>query len=288
MPEGSALALAGCHYLGMKYSEMDCQRFVEKCLQDIGLRKDLAGSNAWYRFILRNGWIGSPEACKSVFGAIPKGVFLFIHAFDGGEPERYRQDGIGNASHIGIYTGMTGAEMAALAAAEGNRNAAKFNFGDGAIHSSGSRGAVATSRFAGRTIRGGWNRVGLWNAVSYGDPIDRIIQGRKTGGKAMTAKTYAENGKPVNFRKQPGASGALAGRIPVGESVEVYEKGPDWCFCQWKGQTGYVMTRFLNFGERVPGVDPDPAPAPDRIVAVNREDLEKVYDIIGNLLGVRR
>lgn len=249
MPEGLKLALAGCQYLGAKYAVMDCQKFIEKCLEEAGLRKDLAGSNAWYRFVLRNGWIGSPEACRAEFGAVPKGAFLFIHAFDGGEPEKYRRDGIGNASHIGIYTGMTGAEMAALAVAKGNRNAAKYNFGSGAIHSSSSRGAVATSSFAGRTIRGGWNRVGLWNAVSYGDPFDRMIRGGKTGGKAMTAKAYAENGKPVNFRKKPGTSAALADRIPVGEQVEVLEKGPAWSFCKWKGRTGYVMTRFLIFGE---------------------------------------
>ena len=110
-------------------------------------------------------------------------------------------------------------------------------------------GDVEKSSFAGRTIRGGWNRVGLWNAVSYGDPFDRMIRGGKTGGKAMTAKAYAENGKPVNFRKKPGTSAALADRIPVGGQVEVLEKGPAWSFCKWKGRTGDVMTRFLIFGE---------------------------------------
>lgn len=285
MPKGSELARAGCHYLGVKYSVMDCQKFIEKCLEDIGLQKDLAGSNTWYRYIMENGWVGSPVECKALFGTIPEGAFLFILEHNGKEPEKYRRDGIGNASHIGIYTAMTGDEMVSLAVAEGDTEAGKYNFGDGAIHSSSSRGAVATSKFAGKTISGGWNRVGLWNAISYGEPIDRPSP--EPGGETMVATVYSDNGKPVNFRKKPSTSAALVDQIPVGEQVEVTEKGSDWCSCKWKGKAGYIMTQFLIFGEYVPGEDTDPTPAPDEMVLVNRGELEKVYDLIGNLLGVR-
>ena len=86
------------------------------------------------------------------------------------------RDGIGNASHIGIKTGRTQEQMlqAGLkriaakypdrkteraAAQRAFRN--KVGFGSGAIHSSKTRGCIASSRFANRTISGGWNRVGL-------------------------------------------------------------------------------------------------------------------------------
>ena len=287
MPKGSELARAGCPYLGTKYSVMDCQKFVEKCLEDIGLRKDLDGSNTWYRYIIENGWVGSPEECKALFGTIPKGAFLFILEHDGKEPEKYRRDGIGNASHIGIYTAMTGEEMVSLAIAEGDTEAGKYNFGNGAIHSSSTREAVATSKFAGKTINGGWNRVGLWTAISYGEPIDSIIHGDEPGGETMIATVYSDNGKPVNFRKKPSTSAALVDQIPVGEQVEVTEKGSEWCECKWKGKTGYIMTQFLIFGEYVPGEDTDPTPIPEGMMLVNRDELEKVYDMIGNLLGGR-
>lgn len=287
MPKGSELARAGCPYLGVKYSVMDCQKFIEKCLEDIGLRKDLSGSNTWYRYIMENGWVGSPEECKALFGTIPEGAFLFILEHDGKEPEQYRRDGIGNASHIGIYTAMTGEEMVALAIAEGDTEAGKYNFGNGAIHSSSTREAVATSKFAGKTINGGWNRVGLWTAISYGEPIDSIIHGDEPGGETMIATVYSDNGKPVNFRKKPSTSAALVDQIPVGEQVEVSGKGSEWCSCKWKGKAGYIMTQFLIFGEYVPGEDTDPTPTPDGMVLVNRGELEKVYDMIGNLLGVR-
>ncbi len=154
-PEVTALSvsLQGSKYLGISYSVYDCQAFVEKCLSDAGLVIDLAGSNAWYRAMT---WVGTPEECTAEFGYIPKGAFLFIWADDGGEPSYYT-DGLGNASHIGIYTGT----------------------GKGAVNASYSRYCVAESYFACSTINGGWNTVGLWNRLDYGDDkINSYLAGR--------------------------------------------------------------------------------------------------------------
>ena len=52
-----ALSRAGDKYLGRPYSEMDCQAFIEQCLEDVGVRIDLKGSNAWYR---KMTWTGTP------------------------------------------------------------------------------------------------------------------------------------------------------------------------------------------------------------------------------------
>ena len=147
MVDGNKLGDVGFKYLGTPYSQMDCQAFVEKCLSDCGLRKDLPGSNAWFREVYRDGVVLTPEECKKQYGCVPKGAFLFILEFDGKEPEKYKADGLGNASHIGICT---------------------MPRGEGAIQSSASRGCVAESKFNGKTIKnGGWNRVGLWSKVTY-------------------------------------------------------------------------------------------------------------------------
>ena len=61
MVDGEQLGNVGFNYLGVPYSVMDCQAFVEKCLSDCGLKYDLAGSNAWYREVAKNGWVGTPE-----------------------------------------------------------------------------------------------------------------------------------------------------------------------------------------------------------------------------------
>ena len=145
MIDGNKLGTVGFDQLGTPYAQMDCQAFVEWCLRQCGLNKDLAGSNAWYREVMKNGTVLTPEECVKQLGKVPAGAFLFIHAFDGGEEKRGYHDGLGNASHIGIVTEK----------------------GEGAIHSSASRGCVAESRFKGKTIQGGWNKVGLWNRVAY-------------------------------------------------------------------------------------------------------------------------
>ena len=80
MPKASELLKVSPKYLGTPYSKMDCQAFVEKCLSDIGIHDNLPGSNAWYR---RMTWVGTPEECKTSFGKIPEGAFLFILKSDG-------------------------------------------------------------------------------------------------------------------------------------------------------------------------------------------------------------
>ena len=90
-----ALSLAGDKYLGRSYGEMDCQKFVEQCMADVGCRRDLRGSNAWYRAM---DWTGTPEECLRQFGTVPKGAVLFIVESGGREPAKYRGDGKGNAA----------------------------------------------------------------------------------------------------------------------------------------------------------------------------------------------
>lgn len=152
-PSVTALSVSrqGEKYLGTPYAVMDCQAFVEACLRDAGIEMDLAGSNAWYRTM---DWTGTPEECIALFGSIPKGAFLYILEFDGNEPDHYKADRIGNASHIGIYTGTN----------------------NGAIASSKSRGGVIHSYFEEATINGGWNRVGLWKQLDYGETVNQWLQ----------------------------------------------------------------------------------------------------------------
>ena len=225
-------SFAGDKYLGRPYSEMDCQAFIEWCLRQCGLNMDLAGSNAWYREVKKNGVILTPEECVRQLGCVPAGAFLFIHAFDGGEEKRGYHDGLGNASHIGICTG---------------------NKGEGAIHSSASRGCVAESVFHGKTIKnGGWNAVGLYNKVAYDygggldpepepepvEPVTAII-GNVPEGKRQD----------VNLRTRPSTLAKLIDRIPCGDTVEVLEYDDKWTKVKWDKQIGYVMSKFLLFDE---------------------------------------
>lgn len=236
MVDGNSLGDVGFKYLGVPYSQMDCQAFVEKCLSDCGLRKDLAGSNAWYREVAKNGVILSPEECVKQLGCVPKGAFLFIHAFDGGEPAKYKGDGLGNASHIGLCT---------------------IPRGEGAIHSSSSRGCVAESKFRQKTINGGWNKVGLWNQVAYDygggvtpapepAPEPEPIPVKKT---AIVGNVEPGKRQDVNFRTRPNTNAALIDRIKCGETVEVLSEDGTWAKVKWHGHTGYIMSKFLLYDE---------------------------------------
>ena len=266
-------SLAGDKYLGRSYEEMDCQAFVERCMRDVGLKMDLGGSNSWYREVMKNGWVGTPEECVKVFGSVPKGALLFIREpVSGSTPGKFRDDGIGDLTHIGIKTGR----------------------GKGAIHSCRSRGCVCESEFRDRTIKnGGWNRVGLYNRFDYGTTVschlehndnsqlpDRryqssngnydgcnvatvtqikdldscsIIQNSELNkeGKKLTGTVYAESGSTVNLRKGPGKHFALVERIPVGSGVQILEESGEWEKVSAGGLTGWMMKEFLSTEESV-------------------------------------
>ena len=175
-------SLAGDKYLGRSYDEMDCQAFVEKCMADVGYARDLGGSNSWYRECMKNGWVGTPEECTKEFGSVPKGALLFILEPVGPKtPAKLRNDGIGDVTHMGIVTG---------------RN-------DGAIHSSASRGCVATSKFAGKTIpNGGWNRVGLLSAFDYGTTVNWVLDHIGLGGTGGTGESWGRNSSDSSLMSQ--------------------------------------------------------------------------------------
>ena len=270
--KASHLALVGCKYLGVPYKTMDCQAFMERCLKDCGISKDLPGSNSWYREFKKNGWVGTPEECKKTFGIIPVGAFLFIWKTDGKEPEQFKNDGIGNMSHIGIYTNMTGEQMVEMAKADGDtHDPAKWNKGDGAINSSSTHEHVATSKFKGKSIRNGWNRVGLWNRIDYGEAINARLgtamdpQADSAPAAQETAVArgviFSETGTTVKLRARPSTGCALYWNIPIGDEVEVYATG-DWDRVRWNGRTGYVKSEYVRIGETMVIIEPDPEKVP--------------------------
>lgn len=86
-------------YLGIPYSKLDCQAFVEKVLSDAGEKgHNWRGSNHMWRDALSSKTEGD-------FSGIVPGAWVFTLKHDGGERARGYYDGIGNAKHVGIYLG---------------------------------------------------------------------------------------------------------------------------------------------------------------------------------------
>lgn len=215
-PSAKEFARNAFQFVGKTYEEMDCQKFIEKAMKTVGINMDLAGSNTWYREM---DWVGTPEECKRVFGCVPDGAILYILEHDGKEPARYKKDGKGNASHMGIVT----------------------NTGQGALHSSSKRGGVCESQFKGKTIpNGGWNRVGLSNMFDYGFEIE-------IGGKTM--RDYFVAGgvvtAPIHMRKSPSTSAVIIAEIPQHSSVYFLSETDGWAKVIYDGHTGFVKKEFL-------------------------------------------
>lgn len=95
---------AQCAYafcgLGIKYSTLDCQGFVERVLLALGVVCNYRGSNDMFRNLCYETM--TKADCIKRYGKIPNGALLFVVKHDGKEPSRYK-DGF-NASHVGICT----------------------------------------------------------------------------------------------------------------------------------------------------------------------------------------
>ena len=269
-----AFAEAGRKYLGRSYEEMDCQAFVEKCMADCGLKKDLGGSNSWYREIRKNGWVGTPEECVKLFGNVPAGALLFIREDVGPKtPGKFRDDGIGDITHIGIRTGS----------------------GKGAIHSSSTRGCVAESEFKNKTIpNGGWNRVGLYDRIDYGKSVNWFLEHagigeeiKETEGKPMQAVVLADKGNTVNLRAKANTDATKLAKVPIGETVEVLERKGEWCRVKWKNLEGYMMSEYLASDDsHLPAENPDDFTEGDAADDQDGSERVALYFTVDELVGL--
>jgi len=256
MIDARDFAQAGQKYLGTPYKKLDCQAFVEKCLQDCGLEMNLKGSNAWYR---KMDWVGTPEECRQRFGSIPDGALLFIWDDKGGEVARGYNDGLGNASHMGIVT----------------------HTGQGAIHSSATRDCVAESKFADKTIaNGGWNRIGLSKLFDYGPEINALLSGEQQNEVVLIMQYGVVNtpdGNPVKLRPTKSTSKPYLAKIPNGTQLLISDSDGQWCETSWDGRTGYVMQAYVV-------LDGQQDQSSEIKISMNRQTAENLYNAIGHAL----
>jgi len=138
--------VAACEQLlteNIAYTTLDCQAAVEEALRRAGVplsECNQSGSNAHYRKCL---WRGTPERMIDLIGAkeVPAGMFVFIvEGVSNGTPAKYRADGYGDATHMGVYLG----------------NGRTFN------SSEKMGGVVVSTKFNGKkqAVSGSWNMVG--------------------------------------------------------------------------------------------------------------------------------
>ena len=78
-------------------------------------------------------------------------------------------------------------------------------------------------------------------------------------GSAQTATVYCSDGGKLNLRTGAGTGYRSIAKIPTGVTLTVLDQGSKWSRVSYNGQTGYVMTSFLQFSAAAPAVTAAPA-----------------------------
>ena len=100
---------------------------------------------------------------------------------------------------------------------------------------------------------------------------------------SLQATVYCADGGKLNLRKRASTSATVLEQIPTGEVLTIYEKGSKWCYTNYGGEWGYVMTSFLRF-EEVSTPEPEaPEQQPDSATAT-----ATVYCADGGKLNLRK
>ena len=111
------------------------------------------------------------------------------------------------------------------------------------------------------------------------------------------AIVQAENGGSVKMRARPTTKSANYHEVPSGTNVLVLEPGEEWSKIQWGSRTGYMMSKFLVSANPDDATIKVSAQSLENVykiletalgqIIVSKGDIEKAYDIIGDMLGLR-
>lgn len=92
------------------------------------------------------------------------------------------------------------------------------------------------------------------------------------------ARVTAKSGSTVKMRAKPSTSCRLYWDVPVGSSVMILERGEIWTHIVWAGQSGYMMTQFLQF-------EGDPVTYTVTIQGLTREQEEEITERYGGYMA---
>lgn len=170
-PTGKAVAARAVQAVaeGHTYAELDCQALVEFCVAQCGGVMAYAGSNDMARNAVTELW--TLAEAKAGEKLVP-GAGLFIRESSGGEPAKYKADGLGNFSHVGFFVGER-----ALTDTDKNGKSRVCN----CVHSSATMGRVA-----GSTLQNGWTHAGWFSAIDVTSQTGAVAA-CETGSAALPA-----------------------------------------------------------------------------------------------------
>ena len=246
-------------------SGIDCSGAWVRCYKKHGFTI-LHGSNSIYRKECSStGKINSSSNLKV-------GMMVFKNRFDNKEPDKYKNDGLGNFYHIGCVTNINPLVITHATSPNAKQDT-KFN-----------------------SNMNGWSHWGIGNKVELTETINTDIT--DDGGSEIVAtsgelqdkncKVVTDDKTSVNMRKKDNKKGALVVRVPDGETVLVTsDSGNSYVGVRWedvagiyknvgKVYTGYMAREFLTvYDENSNTDDSEDSNNIDVIVIDEKSDLEK-------------
>lgn len=270
MVSGKQFALTAIkrRHLGITYKQEMCDAYVERTLEAAGGPYiNYAGSNTMLREAVTE-LVPLSEAQR--MGILQPGMVLFIVKYDGQEPAKFRADGLGNADHIGVFTGTTDPDTGEYIEV---------------MHSSASRGGVYPS-----TLKNAWTHAAKYKNVSYGGS-DASGEAPTGGGTEMIDMVVTvASGTTVNLRKKPSTGDTIVlERVPSGTVVRAQQHNGLWHYVITpKGNRGYVMSEFLgdtDGSSSAPDGNQNHGVSDGDMVMVNRGMLYALWQELGIMLG---
>ena len=250
-PTGKSVAAAAMQAVsvGYTYDEMDCQAFVEHCVRQAGGSMDYSGSNDMARNAV---WLGTLENAKAAGRLVPGAGMLIHEDTEANLPAKYRGDGLGDFSHVGLYVGED-------ALTDTDKNGQKRSCD--VVHSSATMGRVA-----GSTLQNGWTHVMWFTEIDYGNEAGLGVEQGADGGMDMsdeltagtpvtTLKRYAvvvsPDGGPVKLRKSASKDESLYWHVNPDARVQVEHERDGWALIRaicTDGHTrrAYMMAQYLE------------------------------------------
>ena len=251
-PTGESVAAAAVQAVsvGYTYDEMDCQAFVEHCVKQAGGAMDYLGTNDMAR---RAAWPGTLENAKAAGKLVPGAGMLIHEDTEANLPAKYRGDGLGDFSHVGLYVGEN-------ALTDTDKNGQKRACD--VVHSSYSMGRVA-----GSTLKNGWTHVMWFAEIDYGVDVqpgveigaeisqgedagaDSVADGLTAGTPAANAERYATvvspDGNPVKLRKTARQKEPTYWKVNPGARVLVEREKDGWSLVTAVCSDGYVRRAYM-------------------------------------------
>lgn len=133
------------------------------------------------------------------------------------------------------------------------------------------------------TKKNGWDFVAYLKGVDYDNSAEE--KGEIIMQEAHVVLPSGASGSTVNMRKSASTSAQLIARVPVGSKVEVEEKQAQWSKIKYEGQSGWMMSEYLDFSGETDGAEiairPEDAATIDRAL----KEIEKQIDVIGAIIG---